>query len=68
MADNKTDKIDAFINDFETTAAQIKAAQKVQRGRQASVKALMETGLVSDEQSERLAALLPKKREPKDDK
>lgn len=66
MATDTTSKINKFVEDFTKTAAQIKEAQKVQRERQKSIRALIDAGFVSDEQAEALKALLPKERKSKD--
>lgn len=59
------DKIDAFVTAFITDGENIKAAMATQRKRVKLIQGLIADNLVSDEQAEKLAALLPKKREPK---
>lgn len=60
------DKIDAFVTAFITDGENIKAAMATQRKRVKLIQGLIADNLVSDDQAEKLAALLPKKREPKD--
>lgn len=62
-----TDKIDAFVNDLHTMAKNIKQAQGEYRKRVKSAQALLDSGLLSDDQVTRITEALPKKREPKAD-